>query len=56
MEKKEIIILWSKRASKSLESIFNYYLPLSEQSAERIRKDILATVSSLHFVEQYQID
>ena len=56
MEKKEIIILWSKRASKSLESIFNYYFQLSEPGAERIRKDILKTVSTLRFVEQYQID
>lgn len=56
MEKKEIVIQWSKRASKSLESIFNYYFQLSEQSAERIRKDILKTVSTLRFVEQYQVD
>jgi plasmid stabilization system protein ParE len=56
MEKKEITILWSKRASKSLASIFNYYFSLSKQSAERIRKDILKTVSTLRFVEQYQVD
>ncbi len=56
MENKEITILWSKRASKSLENIFNYYFNLSNQSAERIRKDILKTVSSLRFVEQYQVD
>lgn len=56
MDKEKITIQWSKRASKSLESIFNYYFQLSEQSAERIRKEILKTVSTLRFVEQYQVD
>ncbi len=56
MESKKITILWSKRAENNLEKIFNYYFDLSEQVAERIRKDILRTVSSLHFIEQYQVD
>jgi plasmid stabilization system protein ParE len=56
MDQEKITIQWSKRASKSLESIFNYYFQLSEQSAERIRKEILKTVSTLRFVEQYQVD
>lgn len=56
MESKKITIFWSKRAANSLEKIFNYYFDLSELSAERIRKGILKTVSSLHFVEQYQVD
>ena len=56
MENKKITILWSKRAGKSLENIFNYYFKLSEPSAERIRKDNLKTVATLRFVEQYQVD
>ena len=56
MENKEIIILWSTDAAESLERIFKYYFDLSEQSAERIRKDILEKVGTLRFVKQYQID
>ena len=56
MENKEITILWSADAAQNLERIFNYYFDLSEQSAERIRKDILEKVRTLRFVKQYQID
>lgn len=56
MESKEIKILWSNRAVKSLETIYDFYFELSEQGAENIRKDILKTVSNLLYVEQYQID
>jgi plasmid stabilization system protein ParE len=56
VENKEIIILWSIDAEDDLESIFDYYFKLSEQSAERIRKDILEKISTLRFVKQYQID
>ena len=56
MEIKEIKILWSATAEKSLEGIFDYYFKYSEQSAERIRKQILEKISTLRFIKQYQID
>ncbi|WP_422355710.1 type II toxin-antitoxin system RelE/ParE family toxin [Roseivirga pacifica] len=49
-------IVWSKEAFESLKKIHDYYFKLNPAATERIRKDIIAAVSSLRYTKQYQLD
>jgi addiction module RelE/StbE family toxin len=51
-----IDIIWSKQAKEELQSIFNYYKPLSEQSAKQLIKELVEAPKKIKFLDQYQVD
>ena len=56
MTGKNIRVLWSKRALKSLKEIYDYYNQFSQKAAINQRDGILKKVSDIKFLEQYQVD
>jgi len=56
MVEKELEIIWSNRAVNALEKIYDYYLQLSPEGAENVKRDVLNTVSSIKYLKQYQVD
>jgi plasmid stabilization system protein ParE len=56
MTGKNILVIWSKRAIKSLKEIYDYYNQFSQKAAINQRDRILKKVSDIKFLEQYQVD
>lgn len=49
-------IIWSKKATSALKTIFDFYKDKSLQGANNVKKDLLKSPKTIHFVNQYQAD
>jgi len=53
---KVIKVVWTNSAKDHLKTIYTFYKQKSTQGALKLKTDILKSVKSIVFAEQYQID
>ena len=56
MSGNKLTIVWSKRAFKSLETIYKYHLRFSPKVANNLRQKIVHKVGEIQYLKQYQVD
>lgn len=56
MVKKELKIIWTIQAKKSLKSIYDYYKEKSLQGSKNVKNDLLQSPKTIYYSRQYQVD